>query len=41
MYADILQYVVIGAAAIGVAWFVYARTRTLLERRQDASPASD
>ena len=41
MYADILQYVVIGAAAIGVAWFVYARTRTLLERRQHASPASD
>jgi membrane protein DedA with SNARE-associated domain len=41
MYADILQYVVIGAAAIGIAWFVYVRTRTLLQRRQDASPASD
>ena len=41
MYADILQYVVIGAAAIGVAWFVYARTRSLLQRRQDGSPASD
>ena len=41
MYADILQYVVIGAAAIGVAWFVYARTRALVQRRQDASPASD
>ena len=41
MYADILQYVVVGAAAIGVAWFVYARTRTLLQRRQDVSPASD
>jgi len=41
MYADILQYVVIGAAAIGVAWFVYARTRALLRRRQDAAPASD
>jgi membrane protein DedA with SNARE-associated domain len=41
MYADILQYVVIGAAAIGLAWFVYARTRMLLQRRQGASPASD
>jgi membrane protein DedA with SNARE-associated domain len=41
MYADILQYVVIGAAVIGVAWFVYARTRMLLQRRQGASPASD
>jgi len=41
MYADILQYVVISAAAIGVAWFVYARTRTLLQRRRDVSPASD
>ena len=41
MYADILQYFVIGAAVIGVAWFVYVRTRSLLQRRQDASPASD
>jgi membrane protein DedA with SNARE-associated domain len=41
MYADILQYVVIGGAAIGLAWFVYARTRMLLQRRQGASPASD
>jgi membrane protein DedA with SNARE-associated domain len=41
MYADILQYVVIGGAAIGLTWFVYARTRMLLQRRQGASPASD
>jgi len=41
MYADILQYVVIGVAGIAVAWFVYARTRSLLQRRQDASTASD
>jgi membrane protein DedA with SNARE-associated domain len=41
MYADILQYVVIGGAAIGFTWFVYARTRMLLQRRQGASPASD
>ena len=41
MYADILQYVVIGAAAIGVSWFVYARTRALLRRRQDPSPTGD
>ncbi|WP_243074212.1 DedA family protein [Microbacterium sp. SS28] len=40
-YADILQYVVVGAAALGVAWFLYARTRTLLRRRADAAPASD
>jgi hypothetical protein len=33
--------VVIGGAAIGLAWFVYARTRMLLQRRQGASPASD
>ena len=29
-YTGILQYVVIAAVAIGVAWFLYARTRALL-----------
>jgi len=29
-YASILQYVVIAAVGIGVAWFLYSRTRTLL-----------
>ena len=33
-YADILQYVVIAAAALGISWFVYARTRSLLASRQ-------
>ena len=32
-YADILQYVVIAAAVIGVAWFLYVRIRALLESR--------
>ncbi|WP_203580179.1 DedA family protein [Microbacterium hibisci] len=32
-YADILQYVVIAAAVIGVAWFLYVRVRALLESR--------
>lgn len=32
-YAEILQYVVIAAAAIGVAWFLYARIRALIETR--------
>lgn len=41
MYADILQYVVIAVAGIGVAFFLYARTRSLLRRRGGASPASD
>ena len=29
-YASILQYVVIAAVGIGVAWFLYVRTRSLL-----------
>ncbi|HYI51769.1 MAG TPA: DedA family protein [Microbacterium sp.] len=33
-YADILQYVVIAAAAGGISWFVYARTRSLLASRR-------
>lgn len=32
-YAEVLQYVVIAAAALGVAWFLYARIRALLEHR--------
>jgi membrane protein DedA with SNARE-associated domain len=44
MYADILQYVVIAAVGIGVAWFVWARTRMLLRHkgagRADASTAA-
>ncbi len=32
-YADILQYVVIAAAVIGVAWFLYVRVRALLDSR--------
>jgi membrane protein DedA with SNARE-associated domain len=32
-YVDVVQYVVIAAVAIGVAWFVYARVRSLLAAR--------
>ncbi|WP_229383216.1 DedA family protein [Microbacterium allomyrinae] len=32
-YADILQYVVIGAVVIGVAWFLYVRVRALVQSR--------
>ena len=35
-YADILQYVVIAAVAVGIAWFLYARVRSLLASRHDA-----
>ncbi|MGC0369748.1 DedA family protein [Microbacterium sp. SLBN-111] len=35
-YADILQYVVIGGVAVGIAWFLYARVRSLLASRRDA-----
>ncbi|MEV4685960.1 DedA family protein [Microbacterium sp. LWH3-1.2] len=36
-YADILQYVVIAAAVIGVAWFLYVRVRAVLESRGTSS----
>lgn len=36
-YASILQYVVIAAVVIGVAWFLYARIRSLLASRSDTS----
>ncbi|WP_194411700.1 DedA family protein [Microbacterium cremeum] len=32
-YADILQYVVIAATVLGVAWFVYVRVRALVSER--------
>jgi len=38
-YADVLQYVVIAVVGVGVAWFLYARTRALLAGR--ASTASE
>ncbi|WP_127819781.1 DedA family protein [Microbacterium sp. CPCC 204701] len=38
-YADILQYVVIGAAMLAVAWFLYARVRALLVERSSGSGA--
>ncbi|MDT0180528.1 DedA family protein [Microbacterium sp. ARD31] len=34
-YADALQYAVIAAVVIGVAWFVWARTRTLVATARD------
>ncbi|MCG7418460.1 DedA family protein [Microbacterium sp. ACRRU] len=35
-YADILQYVVIAAVGLGIAWFLYTRIRSLLEARRGA-----
>jgi membrane protein DedA with SNARE-associated domain len=35
-YADILQYVVIAAVGLGIAWFLYTRIRSLLEARHGA-----
>ena len=29
-YVDVLQYIVIGVVALGVTWFVFARTRALV-----------
>ncbi|WP_292823548.1 DedA family protein [Microbacterium sp.] len=36
-YADILQYVVIAVTGLGISWFVYARTRSLLASRRAAA----
>ncbi len=36
-YADILQYVVIAVTGLGISWFVYARTRSLLASRRTAA----
>jgi len=38
-YADILQYVVIGGAALAVAWFLFVRVRALLAERGPDSGA--
>jgi membrane protein DedA with SNARE-associated domain len=39
-YADVLQYVVIAAVVLAVAWFLVTRIRSLLRsRRADAEPA--
>jgi membrane protein DedA with SNARE-associated domain len=40
-YADVLQYVVIAAAAAAVAWFLYVRTRALLRSRGGDDGATD
>lgn len=38
-YADILQYVVIAAVVIGVAWFLVVRIRGILASRGNTDPA--
>lgn len=38
-YADILQYVVIGGAALAAAWFIFVRVRALLAERGSGSGA--
>jgi len=38
-YADILQYLVIAAVVIGVAWFVFVRTRALVAAARDRAVA--
>jgi membrane protein DedA with SNARE-associated domain len=40
-YADILQYVVIAVTGLGISWFVYARTRSLLASRRAAATADE
>lgn len=42
-YADILQYVVIAAVVVGIAWFLVVRVRTLLADRRagDPEPSTD
>ena len=34
-YVDVLQYIVIGVAALAVAWFVFARTRSLISASRE------
>ncbi|WP_439592735.1 DedA family protein [Microbacterium sp.] len=36
-YVDVVQYIVVGLVVVGVAWFVYARVRSLLDSRRDAA----
>lgn len=38
-YVDVLQYVVIAAVALGVTWFVFVRTRSLLAAARDRAAA--
>ncbi|WP_159501714.1 DedA family protein [Microbacterium sp. 18062] len=40
-YADVLQYIVIAAVFVGVAWFLYVRIRSLLRQRGEPDPAAD
>ena len=40
-YADVLQYVVIAAVAVGATWFVSARVRSVLRSRRDAAAAAE
>ncbi|MCC4267367.1 DedA family protein [Microbacterium schleiferi] len=42
-YADILQYVVIAAVVVGIAWFLVVRIRTLVADRRagDPKPSAD
>lgn len=37
-YADILQYVVIAAVVVGIAWFLVVRIRTLVADRRAGNP---
>ena len=39
-YAGILQYLVIAAVGIGVAWFIWARTRALLRHKHEGQDAA-
>lgn len=36
-YVDVVQYIVVGLVVVGVAWFVSARVRSLLDSRRDAA----
>lgn len=36
-YVDVVQYLVVALVAVGVAWFVYARIRALLDSRRDTA----
>ena len=38
-YADILQYVVIAAVVVGIAWFLVVRIRTLVADRRAGDPS--
>lgn len=40
-YVDVVQYIVIAAVVIGVAWFVYVRIRALLAARRGRSASAE